>query len=188
MAVNLTGAKVYKLYDSGKFMSEAIVERLSQQDTFPLRILGREGKKYLACPYELTSDNLEVTFLFGNPRIAHFQVVSTDGKSGFNRHFLYSKAGQRRLVTASGYLFTGKVDVYSWKARENPRVIGSEDIAILPTVELLHFRGDEENKTGGLDDAIAKHTKRIDGLNVDILTIPEAMKFYDSMRHHVPRY
>lgn len=114
-----------------------------------------------------------------------------DGKPGFKRHVLYSRAGQRHLVTSSGYLFTGNVDVYSWKAKGFPKEIRDNEkkaIAILSLVELLHVHGDKENETGGLDNAVAEHMKRLDGLKVDNLTLNEAMEFYTAMRNHVPRY
>jgi len=171
-------------------MNKATAEAIQEKSTLPLRILGKTEERYLACPYELTHDNLDASFLNGDPRIAHFQVVSTDGNPGFKRHFLYSRAEQRHIVTSSGYLFTGNVDVYSWKARGFPKEIRDderEEIAILPLVELLHVRGDEENETGGLGNAVAEHTRRIDGLKVDNLTLNEAMEFYNAMRHHVPK-
>jgi len=174
-----------------EIMGEATAKIIKERNTFPLRILGKQGEKYLACPYELKYDNLDVTLLNGNPKIVHFQVVSTDGNPGFKRHFLYSRAEQKHLVTSSGYLFSGKVGVYSSKARGFQDDITDNErdaIAILPLVELLHVHGDEKNETGGLDGAVAEHMKRIDGLKVDNLTLNEAMEFYDAMRYNVPKY
>lgn len=171
-------------------MIESTSGRMLQKNTFPLRIFGKQGERYLACPFELTYDDLELSFLNGDPRIAHFQVVSTDENPGFKRHFLYSGAEQRRLVTSSGYLFTGNVAVYYPRAAELPKWIRDDErrvIAILSSVELLHVHGDEENETGGLDNAVAEHMRRIDGLKVDNLRFKEAMEFYNTMKYYAPR-
>ena len=108
------------------------------------------------------------------------------------RHFLYSRSDNRHLVTASGYLFDGAVEVYSWKVKSNPpyKIENSERdaISILPLVEMLHVRGDRENETGGFDNAIATHLGRIAALKTDSLTLKEAQEFFNAMRYHVPKY
>lgn len=172
-------------------MTLATEEVIREENAFPLRIWGKDVERHLACPYEITLDNFEARFLNGDQKIVHFQVVSAEGNPGFKRHFLYSKADQRRLVTTSGYLFTGEVEVYSWKARDCPQNITPQEreaIEILPYVELFHVSGDKENKTGGLEDAITIHRKRIEGLRIEDITLKDAMKFYNAMKYHVPDY
>lgn len=175
-------------------MGEATAEKVVRENTFPLRIFGKKGSKFLCCPYELSYDDLEVWFHEGDPRIVHFRAVSRDNGfmdgGGFKRHFLYSRVGQQHLVTASGYLFAGHVEVYSWKARDFPDQIEDrerEAISILPRVEMVHVEGDRKNETGGLDNAVAEHMGRLNGSQTDPLTLEEGMKLYDAMMDHVPR-
>jgi hypothetical protein len=170
-----------------------VLEQITQKNTFPLRIRGESGKtRYLACPYELTLDNLTLQFYEGNTTIAHFEVVSTDQTPGFKRHFLYSKIGQQHLVTSSGYLFTGPVKVSSWREGYKGQIPEDKDEKkarpIIKNIELFHVPGDEENETAGLDNAVAEHTKRLNGLILEQLTLKSAMSIYEMMKSYVPNY
>ncbi len=168
-----------------------------EKDSFlPLRIFGRGENRYLCCPFELTTDDITLQFLEGdtcksNTQIAHFQVISNFGGPGFKRHFLYSKANANHIFTTSGYMFNGPVKVYSWKMLECPEDIEpykSAEIETLDLVDMIHVVGDKENKTGGLSDAISEHKKRLEGLSVDSITLEDALRVYNAMRYHVPRY
>lgn len=170
-------------------MSHKAEQKIEEERSFPLRFMKEKGSRYLACPYELTEDNLTAEFYNGSKNTVHFEVTSPDG---FLRHFLYSRAEGRHLFTASGYLFTsGDIDIYAWKTRKpNAKVSESEKeaIKIIDAVEMIHLTGDKENRTGGLSAASLEHAKRLRGLNADDVSLEEAMKAYDAMRNHVPRY
>ena len=155
----------------------------------PLRIFGEGNKRYMVCPYELTEDNLKLQLLREHDNIAHFEVISVPGD--FKRQFLYTKTRDKHIFTTSGYLFNGPVEVYSWKKRESPDRVKDyerEEIDMLEKVEMYHVRGDKENITGGLDDAIKKHLQRINGLDVQNISLEDALKAYNSIRHHVPKF
>ena len=108
-----------------------------QKNSLPLRIMESKRGKYLACPYEITKDNLELRFLNGDQRVAHFKVVSVD--ADFKRHFLYSKVGGIHLFTASGYMFTGPVKIYPWKGKFPKKM----------KVDMFHVTGDNRNELLG---------------------------------------
>jgi len=156
-------------------MSEATTEAIVEKNNFPLRIMGKKGEKYLACPFELTYDDVILNFYKNDPAVAHLEVVSspiatTGDPGGFKRHFLYSRSDQKHIVTASGYLFEGPVDVPNVK-----------------NVEMLHVLGDKQNKTGGLRRAVRKHYERIADIETYHLSLQEVMDFFDKMKNNVPR-
>ncbi|MDO8660894.1 MAG: hypothetical protein Q7K43_03325 [Candidatus Woesearchaeota archaeon] len=173
-------------------LQAAVNKVINEKGTFPLRISGAREDKHLVCPYEQSSDDIKVKFLNNDPRIVHFRVISKD-KNGFLRHFLYSRVtskDKKHLITASGYLFDGKVDVYSWKSQYCPSKIVDrerEAITAISLVDFLHVSGDKKNKTGGLAAAIVKHENRIAGLNADTLVLEEALELYNAMRYNVPK-
>ncbi len=158
-------------------------------NTFPLRIFG-EGKRYLACPYELVSnDDITIRFYENNQKIVHFELISRHDK--FKRHFLLSKIKENYILTAGGWLFTGPVEVFSWKSKDDPKGIKDherEEINLLNQIKMIHVSGDKENETGGLENAVDEHIKRLGGLEVDSLTLLQAKETYDAIQNQVPRY
>lgn len=177
--------KHYKLLMYPKLMAQATVEtaeEITRKDIFPLRIFGEEDGRYLCCPHGLKdNDDLKVAALDGDPRIIDCQATCVDG--GFDRHFLVSRIGRGHLVTATGYKFTGPVEVYSWKARDFPDRIGEGErpaIETLARVRMVHVEG--------FDSAVAEHRRRINNSRADLLSPEEAVKAYDAMRNYVPRY
>jgi|SRR3989344_712902 len=122
-------------------------------------------------------------------KIVHFEVVSMDDK--FKRHFLLSKTQERYILTASGWLFTGPVEVFSWKAKDDPESIEDyerEEINILSQIKIIHVSGDKENVTGGLENAVNEHTRRLKDLEIDSFTLTQAKEIYNTLQGHVPRY
>lgn len=172
----------------------ATAERIERKEAFPLRIFGESGKHYFACPYEYTYDDIVLSHLNEDQRVIHLQADTSPNVNsilaGFKRHFLYSRAAERHVVTASGYLFDGPVELYSWKMRSCPDDVQATEligIELLKRIELFHVRGDEKNITAGLENAIAEHRRRISGLRLSDLSLVEGDDFFHAMTAHVPR-
>lgn len=161
-------------------MTTAISEPVKRTGAFPLRIFDGKNGPYLSCPFEMTYDNTVIEHPCGDLRVIHLEANSIPDE--FKRHFLYSRAGQRHILTASGYLFDGPVEVYHLERDISP------SMDILSHVEMVHVRGDRRNKTGGLDRAIEMHMRRLEGLRADNLSIEDGQKFLDLLINYMLRY
>jgi len=160
----------------------------SDKEFLPLRILNKNGTHYLSCPYELHEDSATLRIVVEDTRIAHLQLTAIPDP--FKRHMLFSFAPSSTIVSASGYLFDGPVKVSAWKVDKGAEIdpLETEDIGLLANVDMIHVRGDDENKTAGFDNALDTHRRRLRGLNTRSMTIDSAVAFYKVLQHHVPRY
>ncbi len=178
---------------------QAVAEQLEQifhQETssfLPLRVHFDKERKvhYFASPYELLTDDLTVRHLEDDPTIVHFQMIGSDH---FKRHLLHSTVNGIYVLTASGYLFTGPIEVFPWKSREPlgyKRLELSErrDFATMALIDAFHVKGDKENQTAGLPGAIEMHRSRVGSFgNPEQVSLENALKVYNAMRHHVPKF
>jgi len=163
--------------------------QIVKKNTFPLRYMKSQGVRYLCTPYERVLDNVTMGFFNNDNRIAHYELVSTDSNPGFKRNILWSKTDGKNIATMSGYLYTGKIDVYAWKTRSCPDQIEDrerEGIEILSLVEMMQVFGDVNNITGGLEYAADMHKFRTTGLKLYELTMEDVKKFHNAMIHHLP--
>lgn len=146
---------------------------------FPLVIIGNE----LCCPYETHSrDKLVLTYPLYDSHTVNIAVTPED-MAVPTRNFLYSRLGNRKIMTMSGYISEGLVDVYSWKKRLYPDHIKDnerEGIEIVDQVELILVTGH--------DNATRFHTNRIAGLELDDISLEEAEKVYVALTNYVPNY
>jgi len=175
-------------------MTGQAIPVITREMALPLRIFGGHENKYLVCPFELTFDDITLSHYKGDPTVAHIQAISVQtplDKGGFRRNFLYSRAGDEHVLTASGYIFDGPVRVLAPHTLAVP-VEDLDDraaaqLAVLKQTDLLHVRGDDSNITGGLIWSAEKHYKRLADLRPEEITLDEALEFYTALREHVPR-
>ncbi|MBN2331020.1 MAG: hypothetical protein JXC85_04330 [Candidatus Aenigmarchaeota archaeon] len=173
-------------------MDTLYASQIEAKKASPLRIRQDDGKYFFACPRQYTSDDIQAGHLEFDPRIFHLKAVALPDDPlfpGFQRHFLLSTSGNKHVITASGYPFTGHVDVYSWKARAFPNAITADErpgIEMLQQTDMFHVEGDADNVTGGICEAAAEHMLRIDDLNPVPISVEDGIRFFDILRYHSP--
>lgn len=151
----------------------------------PLRIVRNGDHRELASSsaWEMIgSDESVVMSTFPNmPETVRFTITDklfpAPGFLPFVRDILYTRAGDKRIMTMSGYLASYKiVQVVGELTKEDRDDLSERErarLAIAESIELEHIQG--------FDAVVARHRERVGSLEIIPADMREAQQVYDAL-------
>jgi len=153
---------------------------------------GKSAEKELFLHQGKSGDNIKVTYYEGDKKIIYFELVpygaSSERQSDiYAATLLYSRTHESHIITMGRYPFSFPIELYSWMIMACPNEISDDVVEEIKTLGSIEMVNAGIPRDGNLSPAIREHERRINGLNLEIILLEEAVNLYYLIANNISK-
>ena len=153
---------------------------------------GKSAEKELFLHQGKSGDNIKVTYYEGDKKIIYFELVpygaSSERQSDiYAATLLYSRTHESHIITMGCYPYSFPIKLYSWRIMACQGEISDDGVEEINTLGSIEMVNAGIPRDGNLSPAIREHERRINGLNLEIILLEEAVNLYYLIANNISK-